>query len=248
MKKETLRRWAKSPVAIWTVVALAVAVVLAAGGRRSHPGEKLKKLLHSETEIEQTLTIVEQVRATAEYGSVRFYDEFVVNYVKDNAVSKSGLNHLFKDNLVPKDRMVLICKGTVRAGFDLKKVGEDDVRVKGDTLWVRLPKPEYLDVVLNPSDFEYFERTGNWSHYQDSRVKAHAKEQLLADADKNHLLEKAQQVGTTRLEAMLKKMGFGTVVLTVEPAQKAAPKPAKPMKTSELPAVRKNEVPSLVAK
>ena len=204
------------------IAAVAGIVVLAAvfTGKRTGLKERVSQWFDFEVKTDRTGNVLEQVRSVAEFTTVCFYDEFVLNYVKENTLSKSDVNKFFKENLnadiVPKDRLVLICKGKLRAGFDLSKVGAEDIRVSGDTLCVMLPKAEYFDVVLNPSDFEYFERTGSWSHRQDTQVKMQAEKHLLRDAQRKGLLAKAERIGLRRLETLFEGLGFSVVKLDVK--------------------------------
>lgn len=181
---------------------------------------KYTGILNFETSIDKTAKLVYQVKSTAEFTSVCFYDEFVMNYVKENGLTKSKVNQFLKEkmntNIASKDRLVLICKGKVRAGFDLKKVDESDIQVQGDTLSIALPEPQYFDVILNPSDFEYFDRTGEWSTDQDAKIKQSAEKRLLKDAEEQHILQKAETIGLARLESMYKGLGFSVVNLTIK--------------------------------
>lgn len=209
------------------VLVAAIAVVVLLGLKFTGLFDGLKNLFNFNVSIDKTANVVEQIKASAEFTSVCFYDEFVMNYTKENTITKSSVNKFFKDNLnvnvASKDRLVLICKGKVRAGFDLKKVGEKDINVHGDTLELVLPEAQYFDIVLNPSDFEYFERTGEWSHNQDTQIKKRAEERLMADADKQGILEKAETIGLARLEVMYKGLGFNVVNLSVRHETVAEP-------------------------
>lgn len=178
------------------------------------------RLFQFDVNIDKTDNVVEQIQATAELTTACFIDEFVLYYTKDNAVTKSSVNKFLQENLntsvASKDRMVLICKGKARAGFDLKKVTEADVKVSGDTLNIVLPEPEYFDLVINPSDFEYFDRTGKWSHKQETQVKQAAIKRLKADAESKGLLKRAETIGLQRLQTMYKTLGFSVVNLTIK--------------------------------
>lgn len=119
-------------------------------------------------------------------------------------------------NKTQKDEVVLIAKGKVRAGFDLQKIADNDILVKGDTLSIALPPAEIFDVITNPSDFEFFTEKGSWSHEQETFVKTKANERLKEDALKNDILEKARTVGISKLESMYKTLGFSVVELSVK--------------------------------
>ena len=63
----------------------------------------------------------------------------------------------------------------------------------------------YLDVLVNPSDFEVFAESGTWTHEQVSRLQDTARERLIQGADhyglKTRAYEGAMDAITTLLEA-----------------------------------------------
>lgn len=51
------------------------------------------------------------------------------------------------------DRKLLIkTRATVKAGIDLKKIKEDDIVVKGNTIEITLPPAEYISLNMDPND------------------------------------------------------------------------------------------------
>ena len=113
------------------------------------------------------------------------------------------------------NEIILIGRGRVRAGFDLAKIGENDLNVHGDTLEMTLPQPEVFDIIMNPSDFTTEYEKGTWSHELLKPVKERAKVELEQNAIDYGILTKAEENGLKRLEALFKTFGFNTVVLTV---------------------------------
>ena len=58
---------------------------------------------------------------------------------------------------IPEKRtLVLIVKGKVIAGIDLKTLTEKDLYVKDDSVSITLPAAKILEVITNPSDIETF--------------------------------------------------------------------------------------------
>ena len=188
---------------------LIILAILAAAyfvvSKYTHALDGFKKFFSTEVNIDKTANVVEKIKASAEFTAISFYDEFVLNYTK-------GEKGFFKK----QDRLVLICKGKVRAGFDLKKVADEDIQPKGDTLYLTLPPAEIFDIILNPSDFEYFTEQGSWSQQQETMIKERARERLFKDAEDFQILTKATEVGVKKLADMYKSFGFSEVVITVK--------------------------------
>lgn len=175
--------------------------------------DSIKGFFFKDVKIEETANIVEEIKKSGEFTSACFYDEFAMHFSKNSnnaMLAKIGINK------TQKDEVVLIAKGKVRAGFDLQKIADNDILVKGDTLSIALPPAEIFDVITNPSDFEFFTEKGSWSHEQETFVKTKANERLKEDALKNDILEKARTVGISKLESMYKTLGFSVVELSVK--------------------------------
>jgi len=174
-------------------------------------------------EIERTAMVVEQVRRIGELSSAGYYEELVLTDRDESYLSElrraSGLNRLTGNN-----DFVIICKGRVRAGFDLTKVQEADFSVSGDTLRLTLPPVEILDVVLNPADYELF--AGHRTHEQTTGLLLQAKQRLRANAIRDGVLEQAEASAGAQLRNLFVAMGYGEVILTFRKELPLAPAPA----------------------
>ena len=143
-----------TPAAVlMAVLVLIAAIMLTRGDRRD------KQPLT----IDDTPVIVTKIRSLGQLTTACYYDEMVLTSSKQNSFSASPLGSLARDSFGKDvdDHLVIIAKGTVRAGVDLMDMTEEDIRFAGDTAWIRLPAPQYLDIIVNPSDFEVFAETGN---------------------------------------------------------------------------------------
>lgn len=181
---------------------LAIVLVLLLAPRRSRPRE---------LEIDRTAAVVEQVRRIGELSSAGYYEELVLTDRDDSYLGElkraSGLNRLTGNS-----DFVIICKGRVRAGFDLAKVQGQDFAVSGDTLRVALPPVEILDVVLNPADYELF--AGHRTHEQTTGLLLQAKQRLRADAVRDGVLEQAERSAENQLRKLFTAMGYNEVFIT----------------------------------
>ena len=190
-----------TPMAVLlALIVLAAAVVLTLGVRREKRG----------LSIDDTPVIVTKIRSLGELTTACYYDEMVLSRTKQNAFSSSPLGSLARDGLGKDvdDHLVIIAKGTVRAGLDLMEMTEEDIRFVGDTAYIRLPAPQYLDVIVNPSDFEVFDETGKWSHEEVTRLQDTARQRLLMGADHYGLKSKAYAGAMDAVTELLAASGY----------------------------------------
>lgn len=182
---------------------LAIVLVLLLEPRRMQRSREL--------EIERTAAIVEQVRSIGELSSAGFYEELVLTDRDESYFSElmraSGLSRL-----TGSGDFVIICKGRVRAGFDLTKIQESDFSFSGDTLRLILPPVEILDVVLNPADYEHF--SGHRTHEETTGILLQAKQRLRSDAIREGILDQAELSAEAHLRRLLSAMGYREVLIT----------------------------------
>ena len=164
-----------------------------------------------ELEIDRTAAVVEQVRRIGELSSAGYYEELVLTDRDESYLGElkraSGLNRVTGNS-----DFVLICKGRVRAGFDLTKVQGSDFATSGDTLRVALPPVEILDVVINPADYELF--AGHRTHEETTGLLLQAKQRLRADAIRDGVLEQAERSAENQLRNLFSAMGYREVLIT----------------------------------
>ena len=183
-------------LAVFVVVA---AIVLTRGDRRG------KRVLT----IDDTPVIVTKIRSLGELTTACYYDEMVLSQTKENAFSSSPLGSLAEGlGKDVDDHLVIIAKGTVRAGVDLMDMTEEDLRFVGDTAYIRLPVPQYLDVIVNPSDFEVFAETGKWTHAEVTGLQDTARKRLLMGADHYGLKSKAYVGAMDAVTELLAASGY----------------------------------------
>ena len=160
--------------------------------------------------IDNTPTIVTKIRSLGELTTACYYDEIVLTESKQNSFSSTALGSLARDGLGKDvdDHIVIIAKGTVRAGMDLLQMQPEDIRFSGDTVFIRLPYPQYLDVILNPSDIEVFAESGKWSHEEMTRLQESARKRLLMEADQSALKQKAYEGALEAVTDLLAASGY----------------------------------------
>ena len=190
-----------------TPAAVLLAVLLLVGALLLHRGVRQEKRSLS---IDDTPVIITKIRSLGELTTACYYDEMVLSRTKQNAFSSSALGSLARDGLGKDvdDHLVIIAKGTVRAGVDLMDMTEEDIRFVGDTAYIRLPAPQYLDVIVNPSGFEVFAESGKWSHEEVTGLQDTARQRLLMGADHYGLKSKAYAGAMDAVTELLAASGY----------------------------------------
>lgn len=187
--------------------------------------------------IEETPNIVEAVEQIQELCTEYYYDEVMVK----DSVLKSGASRTLTDaansagnffsNLFTKKEsnagesskkqiisqlekeLVVIVKVTCRVGFDLRQILEDDgMQVNGDTLFINLPKAQFLETIVNPTHLDIFAESGSWDFPQElQEVIKYAKMTVEQRAINDNILEKADKSGRKILECLFSTMGFKVI-------------------------------------
>ena len=189
-----------------TPAAVLLVVLLLVGAFLLHRGVRQEK---RPLTIDDTPVIVTKIRSLGELTTACYYDEMVLSRTKENAFSSSALGSLAEGlGKDVEDHLVLIARGTVRAGLDLMDMSEEDVRFVGDTAYIRLPAPQYLDVIVNPSDFEVFAETGKWTHEEITGLQETARTRLLMGADHYGLKSRAYAGAMDAVTELLVASGY----------------------------------------
>ena len=189
-----------------TPAAVLLVVLLLVGAFLLHRGVRQEK---RPLTIDDTPVIVTKIRSLGELTTACYYDEMVLSRTKENAFSSSALGSLAEGlGKDVEDHLVLIARGTVRAGLDLMDMSEEDVRFVGDTAYIRLPAPQYLEVIVNPSDFEVFAETGKWTHEEITGLQETARTRLLMGADHYGLKSRAYAGAMDAVTELLVASGY----------------------------------------
>ncbi len=162
--------------------------------------------------IDNTPVLIKEIKQIAELTTAISYDEVVVDSVKFNNVPFIITNPL-APGLVTKDKIVLIARGKVIAGVDLKEIKEKDIFIDKDSISIRLPQPNILSSIINPSDFETFSEKGNWANAEVTLVKEKALRMIKQRAIEQNILRTAAEKAKSVLEQFLGSAGFTKVHL-----------------------------------
>ena len=161
--------------------------------------------------IDNTPLVIKEIKAIAELNTATMYQEIIVDSV---AVMPGKIPVIINPStMAPKiittrKEIVLIVKGRVKAGVDLKSLSDSSVFVQADSVSIQLPTAKITDIFLNPSDIETFYEEGVWNNEEVTAVKQSARRKLLAEADRQQLLKKANDKAKAVVEQFLRAAQF----------------------------------------
>ena len=210
-----------------TPILIKVGVGLALAGGLAALAPIAVEALKGNDKIDDTANVVEEVKKIGEFVSACYYEELVVTQTKtsgDNEVTDSAQTEgYFKKMMGSVSKMmqtegqiVFITKGKIRAGFDLQKLTEKDIKYANDTLFLTLPPVETFDVIMNPSDIRVMYESGKWSHEEMTDFVVMAKDSMLVNAKNIGFEEKAKESGIKKMETMFATFGFPNVVIDIK--------------------------------
>jgi hypothetical protein len=148
--------------------------------------------------IDDTPIHVESIRSIAEISTVNYKDEVVMDSVvrwKGNSTwswfdSQRMVDKYLNSNI--KRRLTIIVRGEVRYGFDLSE-SNFEIRQGKDSVFIQLPKPKVLDVVVSPSKTEIFQEQGKWTDGERKSMEVRAKAKLVKNAKSLNLNSKTEK-------------------------------------------------------
>lgn len=165
--------------------------------------------------IEETPIIITEINALAQLITITFTDEIVM----DTAKIGNGMPSLLPTNigtmLVPgMDRLVIIGRGKVLVGTNLKNIQENDIHVTGDSIHVLVPHAKILQTIMNPSDFETFDEKGNWNEDAVTALKIKIRNEINRHTVEQNVLQKADARCKNIIETFLRNAGFKKVEIS----------------------------------
>lgn len=199
---------------ILAICALAVFLFLALD-RLTEIGEK-SIFRRRSLRIEDTPVILTKINDIGELATASYYDEDIYQTSKLTEITGPvGLIASAVGRNPSKEDLVIIARGTVKAGFDLKSVSAEDVSVRNDSLFVVLPRPKILSVTVNPSDYEVIGGDKSWSQREVSGLVSHARSSILKNALDNGIYSLAETSGKVKVRELLEACGFRNISVSV---------------------------------
>ena len=118
-----------------------------------------------------------------------------------------------------QDKLLLIAEGEVVAGFDLTKIGEDDIIAIRDTVLLLLPEPEILySRIDNERTYVYERETGLFRQADpdlETEARRLAEQQIRDWALERGILDDAEEFGFFYLENFLHSLGFNKIRIEI---------------------------------
>ena len=152
--------------------------------------------------IDETPILIKEIKSLGQVITATLYDEVVVD---------STVAHHFPQLPITDDKLVIIARGKVLAGIDLKLLSDSSVRVSKDTVWIQLPPTKILDVIINPGDYETFEEKGKWSPEAATAVKLKARAKIIDHAYNKDIIKSANTKAKAVIEDFLQAAGFKVI-------------------------------------
>ncbi len=154
--------------------------------------------------IDDTPILIKEIKSLGQIITATLYDEVVVD---------STIVNNFPHLPVTNDKLVIISRGKVLAGIDLKSLTDSSVKIIKDTVWMQLPQTKIIEVIINPEDYETFEEKGEWSPKAVTAVKLKAKSKIINLALNKKIIEKATVKAKAVMDDFLHAAGFKFVFL-----------------------------------
>jgi hypothetical protein len=118
------------------------------------------------------------------------------------------------------DKLLLVAEGEVVAGFDLAKIGPEDVVVDGRKVSLKLPAPEILHHAVNEDKTYVYERQTGFLVPPDpvleTDARRRAEQEVLTWALDHDVYQKAEEFGVAYLDSFLRSLGFTEVTIEVQ--------------------------------
>jgi len=166
--------------------------------------------------IDETPIIIKEINTLAQLVTVTFTDEVVMDTAKVGNGMPSLLPLSIGTILTPSvDKLVIIGRGKVIAGTDLKQIKEKDVSVTGDSIHVNLPAAKILQTIVNPSGFETFIEQGSWSEAAATSLKVKIRDKITKQALEQQILKQANDRSLNIIEVFLRNTGFKKIGITI---------------------------------
>jgi uncharacterized protein DUF4230 len=151
--------------------------------------------------------VVEGIQELDQLATVRWTESVLVT-------RESGGTDL--ERTLTGERVLLVATGDVEAGVSLAELGEDDVRVDGEAVTIRLPEPEILSVSLDEEETRVYDRDfGPLNFRPDDGLVEDARDVALDKLEKaardEDILDQAEQNAENSIRAFVVTLGFKEV-------------------------------------
>ncbi len=156
------------------------------------------------------VTVIKEIRAMNRLETASYTIEKVID------AGTSG--NTFQEFLYG-DRILLIAHGESIAGFDLSTLSDNSISVDGSTVRLTLPPPQILITKLDSDQTRVYDRKSGiltkGNKDLESKARLAAENAIQVAACKGNILDHASQNARKQLTALLKSLGFVTVIIDI---------------------------------
>ena len=149
-----------------------------------------------------TTSVVHEVQSLA--------DLVTVKYVLDKVVVLEDVKW-YGENRV----LLLLARGVVKAGIDLKRLKPEDVTIAGKKIVLHLPTPQITDAYLDDKQSQVIDHSTGLLRTFDKNLEQTARQNAVNDiaraARKAGILEDADKRARAELQSFFKRAGFESV-------------------------------------
>lgn len=190
-------------------------------------GVKLPGTGENKTEIMNSTVILEKIENMGKMELVKYQFREIFDYQEISSGKITGAAITGSYNFTPDLKTILITSGEAVGCIDLQKLTPQDIDIRQDTIFIKLPKPElcYYKLDMENTRVYDFERSGWWSKFfgDDDEMKKvienayrNAEKQIKKSALEGGILDKTRENAQLILKPMLEEMSGKVVVLHSE--------------------------------
>lgn len=176
-------------------------------------GAGLVYLIWNPTEPDEP-AVVQGIQRLNELATVKYTTQVIVTEKENTKILRQPL-----PEFLTGEKVLLVAVGEVEAGVDLDELGPEDVRVKGDTVYIDLPEARILDSSLDEDKTRLYDRDrglfkirGNDELIEEARRDA--EDRMVEAARENDILDKARDNAEASISTLITSLGYDEVRFT----------------------------------
>jgi hypothetical protein len=173
-------------------------------------GAGLVYLIWNPTEPDEP-AVVQGIQRLNELATVKYTTQVLVTEEENSEIFRQPL-----PEFLTGEKVLLVAVGEVEAGVDLDELEPEDVRVKGDTVYLDLPAARILDSSLDEDKTRLYDRDrGVFKIRGDDdlieEARRDAVDKMVEAARENGILDKAQNNAETSISTLVTSLGYDEV-------------------------------------
>ena len=212
----------KNPTIIrQTALSLILVVGLLTIGKNT--SNVLKQVAHvfnyqvTQPQINDPHLIIKQMSAVSELTTSVF--------VMDAIVPTSSARKL-GNVVLGETKLLYLARGEVKAGLDLSKIEPQDIRIKEDSITIKLPAPEILDRKIDVTKSQVYEYDRGFLNLGpdvapqlQTQAQLYTLKQIQQNACEQKILEQANEKAVTLLTQLMTNAGYSNIRIIPQKSQ-----------------------------